>query len=465
MIMQKKARASLALVGLLAILATGCGGGRGGTADVAATSSTTSAVASSVPQFGDLESPCGPGSPSGSPDQAVTGSSITIGYGDDASYAAAPGQGHEGTDAVKALIKWCNEQGGINGREVVGNYYDAKITEVMNVMTEACKQTFMLVGQFFALPGAAEQTRIECGLPTVPGFIPAADLANAPLMVSPYPQPIQEYNVAGPALLAQAFPDKVKRTGTMTPDFPAAIDNMQKFRGSVTAVGFEFLQCAQTYPITGVADYRPYLQFMKDCGAEVVYTPTVGVGLQNMLDAADSIDYHPLWIPATTAFTHEMAGWNKLGLGNEVYVQNGFVPITYTPEGSANATYVELVTANGGDVSLTGQIAASAFLLWATAAKACGDGLTRSCVMQELQKIDSWTAGGLSSEQHPASNTVNDCQLVMKLDGPAWVQWQPAEEGQFRCDPSYAVTVDPAPDSMAGLKLDPKMVAQKNTVG
>ena len=57
------------------------------------------------------------------------------------------------------MIAWCNEQGGINGRTVVGKYYDAKITEVANVMTEACTQDFMLVGEFFALPEGAEQTR------------------------------------------------------------------------------------------------------------------------------------------------------------------------------------------------------------------------------------------------------------------------------------------------------------------
>ena len=55
------------------------------------------------------------------------------------------------SDAVGALIEWCNEQGGINGRQVKGNYYDASITEVNNVMTEACTQVFMLVGQGFAL--------------------------------------------------------------------------------------------------------------------------------------------------------------------------------------------------------------------------------------------------------------------------------------------------------------------------
>ena len=49
------------------------------------------------------------------------------------------------------MIDWCNEQGGINGREIVGNYYDATITEVNNAMTQACGEVFMLVGEAWAL--------------------------------------------------------------------------------------------------------------------------------------------------------------------------------------------------------------------------------------------------------------------------------------------------------------------------
>src|SRR5688572_22782255 len=68
--------------------------------------------------FGELESPCGEGDAKGATDQGVTDTAITIGYGDDAGFSASPGLNHEMSDAMKALIKWCNEQGGINGRPI-----------------------------------------------------------------------------------------------------------------------------------------------------------------------------------------------------------------------------------------------------------------------------------------------------------------------------------------------------------
>ena len=65
---------------------------------------------------------------------------------------------------MKAMIAWCNDQGGINGREVVGNYYDAKVTEVTNAMTQACEEVFMLVGQGWVFDSGQETIRQGCGL-------------------------------------------------------------------------------------------------------------------------------------------------------------------------------------------------------------------------------------------------------------------------------------------------------------
>ena len=114
-------------------------------------------------------------------DQGVTEDQIVIGYGDDAGFPASPGLSHETSDAIEAMIAWCNEQGGINGREIVGNYYDAAITNVANAMTQACGEVFMLVGEAWALDSAQEETRVGCGLPAVPTYSVSPEFANGPL--------------------------------------------------------------------------------------------------------------------------------------------------------------------------------------------------------------------------------------------------------------------------------------------
>jgi len=94
------------------------------------------------------------GDAKGATDQGVTpDSTISIGYGDDRGFAQSPGLNHEIGDATAAFIKWCNDQGGINGRKIDGKLYDAKINRRQyNVMTTACKSSFMLlVSTGFAL--------------------------------------------------------------------------------------------------------------------------------------------------------------------------------------------------------------------------------------------------------------------------------------------------------------------------
>ena len=57
----------------------------------------------SAATFGTLPSPCGTGHAGGSTDQGVTGSTISIAYGDDRGFSGSPGLDQEMGDAVKAM--------------------------------------------------------------------------------------------------------------------------------------------------------------------------------------------------------------------------------------------------------------------------------------------------------------------------------------------------------------------------
>ena len=232
-------RVPIALCVAAVLLAVaGCTGNRG--ADPSAQAAEVEGVTQvQDTSFGDLPSPCGPGDASGATQQGVTDEAITIGFGDDAGYQGAPGLNHEMSDAMEAIIEWCNEQGGINGRRVVGNYYDAMVLEAANATQEACTEVFMLVGQGFALDGGAEPARLNCSLATVPGFTSNSEFAMAPLMVQPNPNPTDFNNVQQAAALARAFPAEVKKAAVVYSSLPSTIDATEKMLGTYTTQGFE----------------------------------------------------------------------------------------------------------------------------------------------------------------------------------------------------------------------------------
>ena len=392
--------------------------------------------------FGSLESPCGDGDGGPATEQGVTEDQIVIGYGDDAGYPQSPGLSHETSDAIEAMIAWCNAQGGINGREIVGNYYDAAITEVVNAVTEACGEVFMLVGNAWALDSAQEETRLGCDLPSVPTYSVSPEFANAPLTYQAVPNPADIYTAGWAASVAELFPEEIKSATVVYGNFAATIDTKDKVVQTFPEFGFEFLDCPVEYNIAGEPDWKPFAQRLKDCGAEVLYySGQPFPNMQNLLDDAAQIGYEPIWLVDSNAYLASFAEWNATGNGDNVYLRTAFTPFEQAESNPATQQYIDLVEDNEGDISQLGQQAASSFLLWATGAQACGAELTRDCVLDELSGITTWDGGGMHAETNPGENLPPECGMLLKLEGTEWVQAFPEDEGEMACNPDGNVAL------------------------
>jgi ABC-type branched-subunit amino acid transport system substrate-binding protein len=433
----------VALVAVLALLGAACGSGRDDAGDGGGGGTdSTEAGGSTADSFGDLATPCGEGDASGATAQGVTEDAITIGYGDDAGFAQSPGLNAEMSQAMEAMIDWCNEQGGINGRQVVGNYYDAKILDVNNAMLEACNQVFMLVGEGWSLDSSQEEARLACDLPAVPAFSVSPAFAHGDLMIQPVPNPVDKTPIEIAYAMAEKFPEQIKNSAVMYANYAATIDTKDKVLASYPEAGFEFLPCPQEYNINGEATWQPFAQNLKDCGAEVVYfTGSPFPNFQNFLEAAAQVDFNPIYITDANFYDSKFAAWNANGFGDNVYVRMAFTPFEEADGDAATQQYLDLIEESGGTPSLLGAQATTAFLLWATATKECGSDVTRDCVMQQLEGIDSWTGGGLHAETNPASNLPPECGMVLKLDGTEYVRFYPEEANTFDCDPKYVADV------------------------
>ncbi len=410
--------------------------------------------------FGTLASPCGPGNASGATDQGVTDTSIRIGYGDDRGFASSPGLDQEMGMAVTAFIKWCNSQGGILGRQVVGDDYDAAITQVNQVMQEACKSDFMLVGQGFALDEAAESTRLGCNLATVPGFTVGPDVANAPEMYQSVPNPV-DYLPASPFFqAAKLFPTAINKYDFLHTTLTSATEvTYTKDASAAAAAGWKLANCGVTINYYGEPNYTPFAQKFQQCGVTLIYN-NLGPGpeLFGMMEANYQLGVKPIYIMETNDYTTQMSAWNTAGIGNDVYVRDAFVPLEQASTNAAVGKYVSLVEGDGGKVSQLGQQAASSFLLWATEAKACGSTLTRQCMINHLSKVHSWTGGGLHTVTNPGANLPPDCGMLLKLTGTTFSQFYPTTKGQFDCNPEYQFKV---PASAWGATLNSDRIATK----
>jgi hypothetical protein len=178
-----------------------------------------------------------------------------------------------------------------------------------------------------------------------------------------------------------------------------------------------------------------------------------------MRQTAEVNGYSAIWIAESNGYETACAAANGDGALDGTYLRMVFVPFEEADVNPATQQYLDLVTASGGDTSLLGAQATSAFLLWATAAQACGSELTHQCVLDQIGSIHDWTGHGLHASTDPGANQAGTCGMLLEMQGDRYVRVTPEERGTFECDPNSALTVS-TPASQAAM-LDEGRVAHQ----
>jgi hypothetical protein len=426
----------LAALAAVALLATGCArSGPAGQEDSTPSATTTSA------DFGDLKDICQKGDATSAPAQGVTADTIQVGVFSDIGFTKKS----EFVDTATVFTKWCNELGGINGRQLVATTRDSKLTEVPQRMLEACREDFALVGGGAALDALGVQERLKCLLPSFPGQVSMAgnvgsDLQVASLGGASYSRYAGFYSW----LLKDSYPGSAGAVGVISGD--SAITKIlgaqtkEVLIGSGGTVSYDDL-----YPAQGVADWTPYAQSIKSKGVKGLVFLGDFTQLAKLEQVLTSIGYKLDWIDANSnAYGPEfiqLAG-ASLDAQNNVADVSGVYPLEKADDNPATKQLVDLFAKYAPDahVSMPAVRGFAAWLLFAKAAASCGDDLTRRCVYDAAMKETAWTGGGLTA---PADMSEQDgpvtCFNVEKAtrDG-----WEPADfdpdKGAYRCDaPAY----------------------------
>lgn len=461
----RKTATVFAALALSAALVSACATERGGDVGVPVSGNGSGGAQAVAPAatnatFGTLASPCGAGDAKGTTDQGVTDTEIKIGYGDDRGFAQSPGLNKEMSDAVAAMIDWCNGQGGINGRKVVGTDYDAAMTQANTVMQEACRSQFMMVGYGFAMDQTAEQTRVACNMAAVPGFTVSPDAANGPMTYQGVPFPVDYANGSGLFQVAELNPELKDGLDLVGSTMPTIISSLGKVRSIADAADYRLKDCGVALNYQGEPTYVPFAEKFKQCGVTALWTSRSPVPNEfNFFKALDQVGVKAQIIGEATWYGAAAKQFNAgSGVLDGLKAGMTFQMMENADAAPAVGQYLRLVTDKGGKTALLGMQSASSFLLWATAAKECGSDLTRQCMITELSKVHDWTAGGLHAATDPGRNMPSQCGLLVELRGDTYTQAFPAKRGEFTCDPRYLVKTEP---STWGTELNGNRISTK----
>jgi hypothetical protein len=150
------------------------------------------------------------------------------------------------------------------------------------------------------------------------------------------------------------------------------------------------------------------------------------------------------------------------------YVRTSYVPFEDAASSQAMTDYLDILDGAGVVPSFLGTQASSSFMLWATAAAACGSDLTSDCVLEAIEGIDAWTGHGLHVPTDPSENQMVRCLALLVLEGTEWSRVYPEEPATFACpedvgDDEWVVTIETAASQAA--QLDENRVSTKFTGG
>lgn len=380
--------------------------------------------------FGTMEAPCGPGDAAGATAQGVTDDAIQI------ATIADPGGPVQGLnqgifDSMEAFAAWCNDLGGINGRPIELTLLDAKVVAYQEVVKEACGFAFAMVGGGGALDYLGAQDQVDCGLVDVAGFTVSAEKSDADFTYQPIPNPTDKYNVGTGRWIAEEFPEVVDKAASVYGNIPVTENQQKRHQEAYEAIGYEFVY--ETATAINEVNYGPVVIAMKNAGVEYFTFTSTYQELVNLQKAMRQQDFQPTVVDL------------EANMYNQAYPETGgdavegsFVRITSWPFEEADANpatrqYLDIMEQYqpDGQIELLGEQAFSAGLLFATAAKAAGDDLTRERLMEELSKIHEWDGGGLHGPNDPGTQTPGNCFIVMEVRDGAFARRYP-DEG-FAC--------------------------------
>ncbi len=441
----------LAVGAALAIVFAACGrpAGEVDTAgDAGESSSTSSTVAQAETtkssSFGSVDDVCQPGEPTGAPAQGVTADSIRIATVADPGATARPGLDQEFFDTAAVFASWCNDRGGINGRSIVVDERDAALTNYKPVVLEACKDDFFMVGGGAVFDNTGTEDRLDCLLPNVAGYVVTPEAAGSDLQVQPLPNSNSVKPIGDFKWLAKKFPGSQEHVGILAAGIPATTSIAKQDAEMLGASGFTIVYDDQ-YPVTGPTSWAPYVQSLKDKGVEGLVWLGEPENLAKFEQALVDADVELDWVRTDpNHYDQSLLDVGGPAIKN-TYINSAIVPFEEAGANPAVQQYLDAFDEylpNGKARAYLGMQAWSAWVLFAKAAGACGNDLTRRCVYDNLLSVKEWDGGGLHAPTDPGGNRPTECFTVISAEkGKFTLVDVDPNDGVFQCSKKNLFTL------------------------
>ncbi|UDY37214.1 ABC transporter substrate-binding protein [Dermatobacter hominis] len=421
----------VALFAAIALVAGACGasGGSGEEAEGDGSTTTTAAGGTATSaKWGDMDSPCGEGDLKVKDGEGGTGTDkLYIGVPNDRGAEIRPGLNKEVWDASQSFAAWCNEQGGIGGLQIELVDLDAKLFQVEAAMSKACTSVFALVGGAFTqdnmeFTGKDGSDFHKCKLIDIPAFAVSVEKGLSNGQVQPLPNPPNKKSEQWIMDFKEVYPEESKKNIVVAGELPSLKSVHMQYDAAVQEVGGIEQLDPLSYPVTGMADWTPLAQKVIDSGAGSLYWIGEPSNAANLMAKLKEQGWEGIALNETNVYDANYFSAGPQAVEGSV-VRLAFHPFEEADKWPAIKQYQDSLkkyVPDGKEAAL-GLQSTSAWLLFATAVKACGEKnggvVDRTCVLQEAAAQKDWTAGGTHAPTDPGGDPPECGMLVVVKDG------------------------------------------------
>ncbi len=408
---------------------------------------TTSAPSSSTPAGGSGSSGTSGSSP------GVTANSVTVGQVDDLS-SPIPGLFKGAEDGTKAYFAYINSQGGVNGRMIKLDAEDSTFQggQVATTTGTQIRTEFALVGGFSLLDSAEKPLIDIAHVPDV-GFSLSPGLAVDPYLYSPLPNPIDYYPENLFLYLKKKYPQGVKKVGIIWENATASTTAAENaVEAAMKHVGFQIVYDHGVGPFD--TNFLPDIISMKSKGVKIFfstelpdnYAATLAKQFQQQNFKAINIEG-----AAYSSQLLALAGSSA----NNMYIEQGYA--LYLGQDAKTVPAVGLFNKWMKKVDSKPNFEIESVYGWASAElfvqalKEAGNPPTRAGLIQALNQVTFFDAGGLVPPSDPAKAIPSGCFLLAQVQNGKIKRVAPTPSTGFYCgsnsfykEPGYVTMVRPS---------------------
>jgi ABC-type branched-subunit amino acid transport system substrate-binding protein len=413
--------------------------GPGATSSVASGPGATGTVAGGAAPSASASASLPPGGNGGKTDVGVTGNTVTLATVADVT-GVQPGIFRSAWQAMTALNAYVNSTGGIYGRQLKTLLLDSRADSVANraAVTQACEQSFAMVGSMSAFDDGGASVGEKCGIPDISAITVNAARQTATNVYAASPNRPDYVNTSWMRYIQRLHPAEAKHSAMLWLNAGATSQNAAQDVKAMSALGYTFVYKTEVQVLEG--NYSPYVQAMKEKGVQLV---TMVADYQSIQRIQKSMEQAG-WFPKVRLWNSVIYSQNYITTGGTA-VNGGIVFLnTAMFEEAANNPEMQLYeqwlqrTSPGAVPDYFGMYAWSAGRLFQKAAIAAGPKLTRAALFAAIKQIHAWSDYGMHATHDIGNKLEANCTLFAEVRNRHFVRTFPSNG--WNCEGSLMKT-------------------------